>query len=103
MFTIPTGLIFQMPVAAYFLARIGLIGAAFLREYRRHAIVVILIIAAIITPPDVVSQTLVAIPLLILYEISILVVARVQRKQALKEAQEEKSGYGVKPYSDDNS
>ncbi|MEY4203317.1 MAG: hypothetical protein RL013_1020 [Bacteroidota bacterium] len=101
MFTIPTGLIFQMPVAAYFLARIGLIGAAFLREYRRHAIVVILIIAAIITPPDVVSQTLVAIPLLILYEISILVVARVQKKQAIKEAQEEKSGYDVQRYSDD--
>jgi sec-independent protein translocase protein TatC len=101
MFTIPTGLIFQMPVAAYFLARIGLIGAAFLREYRRHAIVVILIIAAIITPPDVVSQTLVAIPLLFLYEISIMVVARVQKKQAIKEAQEEKSGYDLQRYSDD--
>jgi sec-independent protein translocase protein TatC len=63
--------------------------------------VVILIIAAIITPPDVVSQTLVAIPLLILYEISILVVARVQKKQAIKEAQEEKSGYDVQRYSDD--
>ena len=81
MFTIPTGLIFQMPIAAYFFARMGLIGAQFLREYRRHGIVVILIIAAIITPPDVVSQTLVAIPLLALYEISILVVARVQRNR----------------------
>ncbi|MBU6342411.1 MAG: twin-arginine translocase subunit TatC [Bacteroidetes bacterium] len=82
MFTLPTGLIFEMPVVAYFLARIGIIGAAFMRNYRRHAIVVILIIAAIITPPDVVSQTLVAVPLWGLYEISILVVARVQRKRA---------------------
>jgi sec-independent protein translocase protein TatC len=81
MFTIPTGFIFQMPVAAYFFARMGLIGAAFLREYRRHAIVVILIVAAIITPPDVVSQTLVAIPLMVLYEISIMVVARVQKQR----------------------
>ena len=82
MFTIPTGFIFQMPIAAFFFARMGLIGTAFLREYRRHAIVIILIIAAIITPPDVVSQTLVAIPLLALYEVSIWVVAGVQRKRA---------------------
>jgi sec-independent protein translocase protein TatC len=81
MFTIPTGFIFQMPIAAYFFARMGLIGASFLREYRRHAIVVILIVAAIITPPDVVSQTLVAIPLLLLYEVSILVVSWVQRQR----------------------
>jgi sec-independent protein translocase protein TatC len=81
MFTIPTGLIFQMPVAAYFLAKIGLVGTQFMRSYRRHALVIIVIVAAIITPPDVVSQTLVAIPLYLLYEASIMVVARVQRKQ----------------------
>jgi sec-independent protein translocase protein TatC len=81
MFTIPTGFIFQMPVAAYFFARMGVIGASFLREYRRHAIVVILVIAAIITPPDVVSQTLVSIPLFMLYEVSILVVSRVQKRR----------------------
>lgn len=81
MFTLPTGLIFEMPIVAYFLAKIGLIGTAFLRNFRRHAIVVILIIAAIITPPDVVSQTMVGIPLYMLYEISILVVAGVQRRR----------------------
>jgi len=81
MFTIPTGFIFQMPVAAYFFARMGLLGTAFLKKFRRHAVVVILIVAAIITPPDVISQTLVAIPLYMLYEISIVVVARVQRKR----------------------
>ncbi|MEI6408911.1 MAG: twin-arginine translocase subunit TatC [Bacteroidota bacterium] len=81
MFTLPTGLIFEMPVLAYFAAKVGIVGTSFLRTYRRHAIVVILIIAAIITPPDVVSQTLVAVPLYGLYEISILVVANVQRKR----------------------
>lgn len=78
MFTIPTGVIFEMPVVAYFLAKIGILGAAFMRTYRRHAAVVIIIVAAIITPPDVVSLTIVSIPLLILYEISIVVVKRVQ-------------------------
>lgn len=81
MFTLPMGLVFEMPVLAYFLAKIGIIGATVMRNYRRHAVVVILIAAAIITPPDVVSQTLVAIPLFGLYEASILVVANVQRKR----------------------
>ncbi len=83
MLTIPTGLIFEMPIVAYFLAKIGLIGTKFMRSYRRHAVVVILIVAAIITPPDVLDQTLVAIPLYALYEISIFVVARVQRQREL--------------------
>jgi len=95
MFTLPTGLIFEMPIVAYFLAKIGLVGAAFLRNFRRHAIVVILIIAAIITPPDVVSQTLVAIPLYALYEISILVVAKVQRRRERLLAQEESQSRAV--------
>jgi sec-independent protein translocase protein TatC len=95
MFTLPTGLIFEMPVVAYFLAKIGIVGAAFLRNYRRHAIVVILIIAAIITPPDVVSQTLVAIPLWGLYEISIMVVATVQRQREKAIALAEKENRSV--------
>jgi sec-independent protein translocase protein TatC len=82
MFTLPTGLIFEMPVAAYFLAKIGVLGPAVMRTYRRHAVVVLLIVAAIITPPDVVSQTLVAIPLYILYELSIMVAARVVKERA---------------------
>lgn len=81
MFTIPTGLIFEMPVVAYFLTKIGLVGYKSLRLYRRHAVVAILIVAAIITPPDVVSQTIVAIPLYLLYEVSILVSRRVQMKR----------------------
>lgn len=81
MFTLPMGLVFEMPVMAYFLSKIGLLGPAAMRSYRRHAVVAILILAAIITPPDVVSQTMVAIPLFGLYEVSIWVSARVQRKR----------------------
>jgi sec-independent protein translocase protein TatC len=74
-----TGLVFQLPVLVYFLARLGLVTANFLRTYRRHAFVVNLVFAAIITPPDVVSQLLVAIPILVLYEVSIFIAARHQR------------------------
>jgi sec-independent protein translocase protein TatC len=76
-----TGLVFELPIIAFFLTKIGLITPTFMRKYRRHAIVVIFILAAIITPPDVFSQTLVAIPLLILYEVSILISARVMKQK----------------------
>ncbi len=74
------GILFELPVVIYFLAKMGLISPAFLKRYRRHAIVVILILAAIITPPEVASQTLVTIPLLILYEISIFIAKRVYKE-----------------------
>jgi sec-independent protein translocase protein TatC len=74
-----TGLVFELPIIAFFLTKIGIVTPTFMRKYRRHAIVVIFIVAAIITPPDVFSQTLVAIPLLILYEVSIFISARVMR------------------------
>jgi sec-independent protein translocase protein TatC len=90
MFTLPTGVIFEMPILAYFLTKIGVLGAQFLRGFRRHAIVVIVIIAAVITPPDVVSQVLVSIPLLALYEVSIGVSAAVQRRRERLLAMEEK-------------
>ena len=97
MFTIPMGLVFEMPILAYFMAKLGLVGTSFLRAYRRHAIVIILIIAAIITPPDVVSQTMVAIPLYVLYEVSILVVAGVQRKREAALRMEESRSREVIP------
>jgi sec-independent protein translocase protein TatC len=81
-----SGVSFELPIVAYFLARIGIITPKFMRQYRKHSIVVILIIAAIITPPDVFSQTLVAIPLLLLYEVSILIVAGVVRKREKEKA-----------------
>jgi len=76
-----TGLVFELPIIAFFLTKIGVITPTFMRKYRKHAIVVIFIIAAIITPPDVFSQTLVAIPLLILYEVSIVISARVMKQK----------------------
>jgi sec-independent protein translocase protein TatC len=80
MFTIPTGLIFELPLGAFFLGKIGVLTSDFLKNYRRHAIVVIFIVAAIVTPPDVVTQILISIPILILYEVSILVVKRIEKK-----------------------
>ena len=76
-----TGLVFELPIIAFFLTKIGIITPTFMRKYRKHAIVVIFIISAIITPPDVFSQTLVAIPLLILYEVSIFISARVMKQK----------------------
>ncbi|MBK9759585.1 MAG: twin-arginine translocase subunit TatC [Flavobacteriales bacterium] len=78
-FLLWTGVAFELPIVMLLLARIGIVGSAFLRQYRKHAFVVILIVAAIITPPDVVSQILVSLPLLLLYEISILLAARAER------------------------
>jgi len=77
MFTIPVGLAFELPIVVYFLARIGLIGPQIMKKYRREAFLVIFIIAAIITPPDALTQILVGIPMYILYEISITVAAKV--------------------------
>jgi len=77
-----TGVVFELPIVAFFLTKIGIITPAFMRKYRKHAIVVIFIVAAIITPPDVFSQTLVAIPLLVLYEVSIFISARVMKQKA---------------------
>jgi sec-independent protein translocase protein TatC len=75
------GITFELPIVVFFLARIGVITPEFMRKYRKHAIVVVLIIAAIITPPDVFSQTLVSIPLILLYEVSIFIAARVVKKR----------------------
>ena len=76
-----TGLVFELPIVAFFLTKIGVVTPTFMRKYRKHAIVVIFIIAAIITPPDIFSQTLVAIPLLILYEVSIFISSRVMKQK----------------------
>ncbi|GIV42603.1 MAG: Sec-independent protein translocase protein TatC [Vicingaceae bacterium] len=75
--TLSCGIVFLLPMFVYFLSKIGLVNASFLKHYRKHAIVVILVIAAIITPPDVTSQILVSLPLFLLYEISILIAKKV--------------------------
>jgi len=81
--TLAAGLVFELPILIYFLTKIGLITPAFMRKYRKHAIVVILLLAAVITPsPDITSQMLVAIPIYILYELSVFVSAYVIKKKA---------------------
>lgn len=80
-----SGLLFQLPVVVYFLTKIGLLTPAFMRTYRKHAYVVILIIGAIVTPPDPLSQMLISMPLFLLYEISIFISANVMRRTRKEE------------------
>ena len=82
---IASGLFFELPIIVYFLTKLGLVTPAFLRKYRKYAIVIVLIIAAIVTPPDVVSQVTVAIPMLIIYEASIFISAVVAKNKLKNE------------------
>lgn len=79
--TLACGLIFQLPIVVYFLSKVGLVTPHLMKTYRRHAIIAVLILSAIITPPDISSQVLVSIPLVILYEVSILISRAVVRKE----------------------
>jgi len=80
------GLSFELPIIAYVLTKIGLISADFLKKYRKYAFVIILIVAAIITPsPDWTSQIIVAVPLLLLYEISVFIAKKVDKDNIKKE------------------
>lgn len=79
--TLATGLIFELPIIVYFLAKLGLLTPEWMRTYRKHAFVLILILSAIITPPDISSQVLVCLPIVGLYEISIKICARVIKRQ----------------------
>ena len=80
-----SGLIFELPIIMYFLTKMGIVTPDFLKQYRKHALVVVLILSAVITPPDIVSQIIVAIPILLLYEVSIFISKIVIRKQRKKE------------------
>jgi len=79
--TFASGFIFLLPIFSFFLSKVGILTPGFMRGYRRHAYVLLLLVAAIITPPDVFSQIMVAIPLVFLYEISILISAIVVKKR----------------------
>jgi sec-independent protein translocase protein TatC len=83
--TLACGLIFQLPIVVYFLSKVGLVTPHLMKTYRRHAIIAVLILSAIITPPDISSQVLVSIPLVILYEVSILISRAVVRKEREQE------------------
>jgi sec-independent protein translocase protein TatC len=80
-----SGIMFELPILIYLLSKIGILTPEFLKKYRRHAIVLILIIAAVITPPDVFSQTMVSLPLIFLYELGIIISRRVWNKKQMKE------------------
>lgn len=80
------GLIFEMPIFALFLSRMGIVTAAMMRRFRRYAIVMIFIVAAILTPPDVLSQLLMAGPMMLLYEVSVGVAAIFGRRKKTEPA-----------------
>lgn len=82
------GLAFQLPLVMYFLAKVGVVSAKYLRRVRKYAILIMLIVAGIITPPDMLSQIVCTIPLMILYEISVLLCARVEKQKAEEDAAE---------------
>ena len=82
------GLAFQLPLVMFFLAKIDVISAKYLRKARKYAIIIMLIVSGIITPPDMLSQIICTIPLIILYEISILLCAKVERQKKVEEAEE---------------
>ncbi|MEX2410662.1 MAG: twin-arginine translocase subunit TatC, partial [Candidatus Paceibacterota bacterium] len=88
LWTLACGVIFQIPVISWFLSKVGLITPDAMRAYRRHAIVVIMIVAAFLTPPDPVSQIMIALPLIILYQFSIFLskIATKKRKKEMEAA-----------------
>ncbi|HSP11266.1 MAG TPA: twin-arginine translocase subunit TatC [Salegentibacter sp.] len=79
-----SGLIFELPIVMYFLTKVGIVTPDFLIKYRKYALVLVLILSAIITPPDIVSQIIVAIPVLILYEVSILISKVIYKQEQRK-------------------
>ena len=82
------GIVFELPVLSVILSRLGLISPAFLRKYRRHAIVLFFVVAAILTPPDPTTQVLLAVPLVLLYEVTIFISYIFARKRKAKEIEE---------------
>jgi sec-independent protein translocase protein TatC len=81
------GLLFELPVLIYFLTKIGLVTPEFLKKYRRHSLVIVLALSAIITPPDIFSQVLVAFPLMFLYEVGIRISQRIITKEQMEARQ----------------
>ena len=79
------GSFFELPIIIYFLTKVGIVTPKILRKYRKFALVFVLILSAIITPPDIASQVIVSVPVIILYEVSIYISAWVVRKQKRKD------------------
>ncbi len=83
--TLSIGLVFELPIVIYFLAKVGVVNIDFLKKNRKYTLVIVLILSAIVTPPDVFSQLLVTVPLMILYEFSIFLAKRAEKEEAKKE------------------
>jgi sec-independent protein translocase protein TatC len=91
MLVLASAIMFQLPVVVYFLSMSGLVTSKMLKAYRKHSIVVILILSAIITPPDVISQLLISMPIMVLYEVGISIAKRLEKKRAIAEAEYKKN------------
>jgi len=89
---IACGVLFEVPIIIYFLTKVGIVTPEVLRKYRKIALVVVLIVSAVITPPDVASQIIVAVPILILYQVSIYISGYVLRKDAKMEKKRKQAG-----------
>lgn len=83
-----SGVVFELPILVFFLSKIGLITPSFLKKYRRHSVVLILALSALITPPDLFSQIMVSMPLIVLYEVGIGISRRILKEKEAKEAAE---------------
>lgn len=81
MTVVASGILFELPILVYFLASLGIISSAFMKAYRRHAVIVILILSAVITPPDALSQILIALPVMLLYELGVGIARRIERRR----------------------
>jgi sec-independent protein translocase protein TatC len=82
--TLASGIVFELPVIVFFYQEPGYLTPDIMKTYRKHALVIILVLSAIITPPDLTSQVLVTLPVLLLYEVSIKVSARVEKRRLKK-------------------
>ena len=80
-----SGIVFELPIIIYFLSKVGIISSSFLLNYRKHAYVVLLLLAAIITPPDIFSMLLVSGPLILLYEVGVFLAKRIEKKKSYEE------------------
>lgn len=88
---IACGILFELPIIIYFLTKVGLVTPEILKKYRKVALVIVLILSAVITPPDVASQIIVAVPVLVLYQVSIYISKMVLKRQAKRERKNAKS------------
>jgi len=82
--SLASGLVFELPIIIYFLTKIGLVTPQIMKKYRKFALVIVLVLSAIITPPDLASQIIVAIPILVLYQVSIYISKIVLKRQNKK-------------------